>query len=507
MSEIPGYPIVLTADRTLLSKYDLLFDGMLAASQTTTTPKIIMDGLLLPRLPVTQARAGLAPLGLRRIEAALRQGGFSAEEVIITPGELLAQVVGPATRIIAISSGDPLGRGMNSNTMTAVAGGMGYPEAMFRRLLRQVRQVKTRQAPAAHVLVGGAGAWQLVEDVPAGKALGIDHVMTGYVEGNVAEIFRALTRGETLPELIIGQGVPAAQIPRIVGPAIMGGVELSRGCGLGCAFCTIAELPMQHLPAETILADAATNIQAGAVNLSLLSEDFFRYGADGARVNPQALISLLTQLRRLPGLRLLQIDHANVSSIARFSDAELQAVHELLVGENRHDYLWVNVGVETASGALLKANGCAPKMGPAGADAWGELCAEQLRRLCRAGFFPLASLMVGLPGERDEDLRRTLEWVLDMRRERLAIFPMFLAPLGTQSGTALPARDEFTRLQWQLIRASYASNFKWVPYMYRDNQRAAGTAPVKRLLLQALGCGKTLQWLTYFAWHAWRAPR
>ena len=151
-----GYPIVLTADRTLLSNYELLFDGMLAASQTTTTPKIIMDGLLLPRLPVVQGRAGLAPLGLRRIEAALRQGGFSAEEVIITTGELLGQVVGSATRIIAISSGDPLGRGMNSNTMSAIAGGMGYPEAMFRRLLRQVRRVKD-QASASESARGRGG--------------------------------------------------------------------------------------------------------------------------------------------------------------------------------------------------------------------------------------------------------------------------------------------------------------------------------------------------------------
>ena len=105
---------------------------------------------------------------------------------------------------------------------------------------------------------------------PTRQALGIDHVVTGYVEGNVAEMFRALAQGETLPELIEGLGVPAEQIPRILGPTIMGGVEISRGCGLGCAFCTIAGLPMQHLPEETILADAAANIRAGVVNLSLL---------------------------------------------------------------------------------------------------------------------------------------------------------------------------------------------------------------------------------------------
>ena len=33
-----GFPVVLTADRTLTADYRLLFDGMLAASQTTTAP-------------------------------------------------------------------------------------------------------------------------------------------------------------------------------------------------------------------------------------------------------------------------------------------------------------------------------------------------------------------------------------------------------------------------------------------------------------------------------------
>jgi len=496
------YPIVLTADRTLLAHYDILFDGMLAASQTTTTPKIIMDRLLLPRTPVTGGRVQIAPLGLRRIEAALLAGGFTPDEVIITTGEHLREVVGPATRVIAISTGDPLGLGMNSNTMSAIAGGIGYPEAMFRRLLHQVRQARAI-APGVKVLVGGPGAWQLADASDTRHEFGIDHLVLGYAEGNAAEIFQALLHGEASPEVILGQPVAAEAIPLVRGATLMGGVEISRGCGLGCAFCTIAGVLMQHLPEETILADARTNVQAGEVNLSLLSEDFFRYGAEGVKVNPQRLIGLLERLRRIDGLRLLQIDHVNVISLAQFSDEELRAVRDLLVGANRHDYLWVNVGVETASGELLKANGGAPKMGRYGAEAWGDLCAEQIRRLCRAGFFPLASLMVNLPGEREEDVQQTLAWVRGLREERIAIFPMLHAPLDRLAGD-LP---RLSRLQWQLIRESYDSNFTWVPHMFWDNQRAAGVPRAKCLMLQALGGGKTAQWKAYFAWHSWRARR
>lgn len=288
MNVIQGYPVVLTADRTLLSNYDLLFDGMLAASQTTTTPRFIMDRLLLPPMPTEHARARLAPLGLRRVEAALLQAGFRTEEVIITPGERLNEVVGPATRIIAVSSGDPLGRGMNSNTMTAIAGGMGYPEAEFRRLLSRVQQAR-KNAPGAKVLAGGPGAWQLADDPASRRELGIDHLVNGYCEGNIAQVFHALLQGEAQPEIITGQGVPAEKIPGVFGATVMGAVEISRGCGLGCAFCTLAGMPMLHLPERTIIADAAMNIEAGMVNLSLLSRGFLPLRRGGHAHQPESI--------------------------------------------------------------------------------------------------------------------------------------------------------------------------------------------------------------------------
>ncbi len=65
-----GFPIVLTADRTLTADYALLFDGMLAASQTTTAPPALFGRLLMPHRGGTGIRATVAPLGLRRTEAA-----------------------------------------------------------------------------------------------------------------------------------------------------------------------------------------------------------------------------------------------------------------------------------------------------------------------------------------------------------------------------------------------------------------------------------------------------
>jgi len=492
-----GYQVVLTADATLMADYRLLFDGMLAASQTTRTPSPLMR-VLAPRPPRGAVRAAVAPMGLRRIEAALLADGFSPDEVVVVHPTDLRRAIGPATRVVGVSSGEPLGMGMNTTTMAGIVGGRIYPARLFRKLMRSVRRLMVERAPSARVLLGGPGAWQVAGSDCARRELGIDCVVAGYAEGNAAEVFRTAAAGGELPELLAGVGVAADRIPPIAGAATMGAVELSRGCGLGCSFCTIASVPMIHLPERTIIADAQTNVAAGRDSIAALSEDFFRYGADGLAVNPNALIALLERLREIDGLRLIQIDHANVVSVAGFDDAELARVRELLVGPNRHRYMWVNIGVETASGRLLRANGRA-KMAECPVDDWAELCAEQVKRLCRAGFFPMISLMIGLPGERPGHVRETLMWVRSLSRERIAVFPMLYAPVD---GSEPPDMAKLAPLHWRLIRECYALNFRWVPRMYWDNQAGAGVGLARRCLMQALGRAQMLQWHALFLRHS-----
>ncbi|MBI3944451.1 MAG: hypothetical protein HY321_00880, partial [Armatimonadetes bacterium] len=226
-----GYPVVLTADRTLMADYRLLFDGMLVASQTTTTPRFLMDALLMPAARSRNGRARVAPLGLRRIEAALLSAGFDAAEVAVVDEAGLERAIGPDTRVVGITSGEPTGRGMNTTTMTAVAGGRIYPEAMFRRLARAVRVRIAACGAPARVVLGGPGAWQVAGADAARRELGVNHVVTGYAEGNAPALFRSLLKGEALPAVIDGEGASAADVPPIRAASTMGVVEISRGCG------------------------------------------------------------------------------------------------------------------------------------------------------------------------------------------------------------------------------------------------------------------------------------
>lgn len=497
MSRSDGIPIVLTADRTLMADYGTLFDGMIAASQTTTTPRPILTGLLAPR-----AHRPVAPMGLRRVEAALRRDGFSAADVAIVPHEEVHQVIGPATRLIGISAGEILGWGMNSTTMTAITGGEIYAARLVHALINRIHSLRDN-APQARVVVGGPGAWQLVEAEQQRRSLGIDHVITGEVEGNIGQMFQALGEGVALPVHIEGEPAAVETIPAVCGATVMGVVELSRGCGLGCGYCTMGRIPMRHLPRETILADVDTNLAAGLTGIAFISEDMLRYGGTGARPDPEALLSLLRDIRAMPGVGLIQTDHANMVSVAAYSDEQLRELRELMVGETGCRFPWLNLGVETPCGELLARNGSA-KLGDVDPAAWGDFCATELRRLIAAGFMPMASLIMCLPGETEAHVRAALDWVESLADEPLTIFPVLYAPID---GAAPPDRAALTRLHWRLLQRCYDINFREVPRMLWDNQAAVGTPLLPRIALQVLGRGRIVQWRSLFAWHRWRARR
>lgn len=491
-----GYPVVLTADRTLMANYDVLFDGMMGTIQTTSVPEPVMRNLVAPPMPRVGLRALKAPLGVRRIEAALVNDGFDRSDVIVVRPEELEQVVGPETRVVAVSSSDPLGFGMSNTTMTDMAGGRLYTHTWYRRLLRQLCRLRGRGL-RFRILAGGAGAWQLIQHEKVARRLGIDCIVSGHAELDAPALFAAAVNGHDLPWVFRARGARPEEIPAIVGATSMGVLEVSRGCGKGCQFCTIARERMIHLPLDTILRDLDANLAAGVTSVCALSEDFFRYGSVHGQINPSAVKELAKALRSRPDLRLIQLDHCNVTSAALMSDSDLREIHDILVEGQRHRYLWVNLGVETASGELLDMNQKGGKIRPFRVEEWGELCEETVRRLIRAGYFPMVSLIMGLPGETQEHVLKTVRWIERLYNERLVIFPIFYSPVLPGHGRQFTIRD-MTPAHWRLFRLAYDLNFKWIPRMYWDNQTGAGAPLWRRLFIQLTGHLQILQWKTKF---------
>ena len=487
--------VVLVADRTLSADYKILFEGIFATMQTTHVPEVAMRYFVSPRVAVdSDGRARTAPLGLRRVESALLEfTDLQEEDVVCTTPEILPDLLGSWVKVVGFSSSDPLGKGMSNTTTDNFWDGQLYTKYWTRNMLKTILEAKKKHQ--FKVVAGGAGVWQLVRyDDQIAKEC-IDVIFEGYFEGLGPGLFTDILNERSVETYICERGSSVEKVQPIKRASTLGIIELSRGCGRGCKFCTMAGKKMEHLPSDIILADLETNVANGVTSVVSGSEDFFRYGAKGLKPDFDKLQNLLEQMRKIKNLSFMQIDHGNITSVIQLTEEQLRETRKLLSWNKKTDYLWVNMGIESANGQLVAAN-CPGKISPFDTDDWEHIIRQTAERMKKTGFFSVFSLILGLPGETPDDIQKTLKLVRYLREQNTVIFPVFYEPLSDDRKSF--TIDDMRSDHLELYRTCYEINFKMVPRLFWDNQRAGGVSWLKRAAIRTLGKTEVATWRNSF---------
>ncbi|NHI83063.1 MAG: radical SAM protein [Candidatus Thorarchaeota archaeon] len=463
--------ILITEDRAAMSHYHKnIYLGFVSCIPDRLVSRSLYRRYFVPQVPVDNCgNALMAPLPLRAVESALINGGFSRTQISVVRSDFLESRINEDTKIVALSSHDPLGLGPATTTWSTIFGGIPHNRWEFLELLSTL--IRLRQKYDFKVILGGTGSWQLIQDNLYEKCK-IDYVFVGESENVIPELFKSIIDGSYDGESIIrGQVVRPEKIPPILAPTNWGLVEISRGCGRGCMYCSpTVSGKLRSLPIDTILRSVAVNLQAPwnrSKSILLHSEDFFRYeSADREyRVNADAIFGLYDSLFEL-GARQIYITHASFANFVKDEDFIVEFT-KYLRSHGMTSY-GCQPGLETGSTRMMKAM-MAGKMKPYTSEQWPWIVHEASRIMDQNNWYPVATLIMGLPGESHEDIAATYHLVEDLQSYKALYIPLFFVPM---TKTRLEGRQQFisenmSMEHWRLMELCWKHNLEHIYDLYR----------------------------------------
>jgi radical SAM family protein len=340
---------------------------------------------------------------------------------------------------------------------------------------------------------GSSGGWQITQ-TDAYDELGVDCVIEGRSESEeTLEIFERALRGERLPrQLDVKHPQERDAILFPDKRTTFGVVEMTTGCGRRCQFCVPDLNPQIDLPKEKIMMAVRANVRDGNRQISLATEDMFiwgqvRTGTPFYFPNREALLDLYGSIVATPGVEQHVLSHATIAPavvdpilIEKLSALLLDKSPirvPLLSSHREHRALVPLIGLETGSVRLAKQ--IMPGKGvPFPIDEWPSVVVRGLEVLNRNNWFPAMTLIVGSPGETDDDVRATLDLVYEIERRGLFAFfiPSIFTPLHDtrmEKQAGVTETRQLSPLQWQLMMKCWKMNLRpgqnswWGPAAWR----------------------------------------
>jgi ribosomal protein S12 methylthiotransferase len=184
-------------------------------------------------------------------------------------------------------------------------------------------------------------------------------------------------------------------------------LKISEGCENPCTFCAIPGIRgrFRSRPVEALLAEAELLAAQGVRELIVVAQDTTFYGVD--LYGERRLVQLLDKLTAIQGFKWIRLMYTYP---AHFSEALIE-----IIADRRDVIKYVDMPIQHCSDRILKAMARKTRRRQI------ETIIERLR-LGHPDIAIRTSLIVGFPGETEQDQHDLRVFVEDMQFQRLGVF-------------------------------------------------------------------------------------
>jgi threonylcarbamoyladenosine tRNA methylthiotransferase MtaB len=282
------------------------------------------------------------------------------------------------------------------NTCTVTSPAASDSRAMVRRAYRK--------NPKARIIL--TGCWSTLEKEKALALPGVTRVIQNHEKDQLVPIILNLSEEETDIEPVVRHPVPGVR------KRTRAFIKVQDGCNNRCTFCitTIARGSSRSMPQKRILSEIRSAIAGGAQEAVLTGVQLTAYGKDLAnQVNLKTLIQSILQHTDLPRLRLSSLEPWEV-------DANL-----FELWENERLCRQIHLPLQSAANTTLRRMGR-----PITAQKFASIVAQARKKIPSIAI--TTDIIVGFPGETDEEFQETLQFVKQTRFAQAHVFTYSLRP-------------------------------------------------------------------------------
>lgn len=246
-----------------------------------------------------------------------------------------------------------------------------------------------------------------------------------------------------------------AELPRLLSsPHYTAYLKIAEGCSNCCSYCVIPSLrgSFRSRPFDLVMEEARRIVSGGVKEINLVAQDITRYGSDLG--NGVSLAMLIRGLARIEGLRWIRLLYA-------YPDGITDELIDLIRNEPKV-CKYLDIPLQHISGPVLQ------RMNRRSSEDDLRTLIPRLREEI-PGLALRTSLIVGFPGETEEDFKKLLHFVEETQFDRLGVFCYSREEGTPAAGMTDQVSERIKRDRYKkLMRAQARLSFK-------RNRRLIGT--------------------------------